>query len=204
MTSLLLIRHAAHDVLGKRILGRTSGVHLNKAGRQQAEQLADRLSVLPIDAVFSSPLERARESAEPLACRLDLPVNIADEFNELDMGDWTNRTLVEMNSSPEWQNWNTFRSNTAPPNGEWMLDVQARAIRKIADLRRQFHCVAIFSHADVIRGALTYFLGMHLDLVFRIEIDPGSINLIQLHDRSVIVRVINAVPIENVLKPPFS
>jgi len=52
MTSLLLIRHAAHDVLGKRILGRTSGVHLNKAGRQQAEQLADRLSVLPIDAVF--------------------------------------------------------------------------------------------------------------------------------------------------------
>jgi len=52
MTSLLFIRHAAHDVLGKRILGRTSGVHLNKAGRQQAEQLADRLSVLPIDAVF--------------------------------------------------------------------------------------------------------------------------------------------------------
>jgi len=204
MTSLLLVRHAIHDMLGQRILGRTSGVHLNKAGRQQAEQLADTLSVLPIDAVYSSPLERARESAEPLACRLDLPVNVADEFNELDMGDWTNRTLLEVNPSPEWQNWNTFRSNTAPPNGEWMLDVQARVIRKIADLRRQFQCVAIFTHADVIRAALIYFLGMHLDLLFRIEIDPGSINLIQLHDASVMVRVINGLPIENMLKPLFS
>ncbi len=134
MTNFLFIRHATHDLLQERILGRTPGIHLNESGKRQAERLADRISVFDIDAVYSSPLERARESASPLAHRLNLPLVVADEFNELNMGDWTNRTFCELNALEEWQRWNTFRSKTTPPEGESMLEVQQRVLRKLADL----------------------------------------------------------------------
>jgi len=175
MTTVLLIRHATHDVIGDKILGRTPGVHLNDLGRQQAEQLADVLSVLPIDAVYCGPLERTRETADPLVRRLHLPLHVADEFNELEMGDWTNRTLSELDLSPEWHKWNAQRSNTTPPKGEAMDQVQARVVAKIGALGKQFRCIAVFTHGDVIRAALTHSLGMHLNLLFRLQIDPGSV-----------------------------
>ena len=199
MTSILLIRHATHELVGKTILGRTPGVHLNDSGRRQAEQLAEKLSKLPIDAVYCGPLERTRESAEPLARRLDLQCQVAEEFNELDMGDWSNQTLAELDLSPDWHKWNTRRSETTAPEGESMQQVQARVLGKIAALRDQFHCIAIFTHGDVIRAVLTHFLGTHLDLLFRFEIDLGSVSVVQTHDDCAIVRMLNWVPIESLL-----
>jgi broad specificity phosphatase PhoE len=199
MTSVLLIRHATHDVVGQKILGRTPGVHLNQLGRQQAEQLAGTLGVLPIEAVFCGPLERTHETADALARRLRLSLEVADEFNELEMGEWTNRTLSELDRIPEWHRWNTQRSGVAPPNGESMDQVQARVIGKIATLRKQFRCIAVFTHGDVIRAALTYFLGMHLDLLFRFQIDPASVSAVQMHADCAIVQMVNWVPIRTVL-----
>ena len=149
-----------------------------------------------IDAVYSSPLERARESAEPLAHRLNLPLVLADEFNELNMGDWTNRTFCDLNALEEWQRWNTFRSTARPPEGESMLEVQQRVLRKLADLGTHFRCVVIFTHGDVIRVAFTYFLGMHLDLLFRFQIDPGSVSLVQMTEGDAIVRLLNWIEID--------
>lgn len=198
MTNVLLIRHATHDVIGKKILGRTPGVHLNAPGREQAEQLAEALSALPIDAVYCGPLERTRETAEPLARRLHLPVHVAGEFDELEMGDWTNLTFNELDLIPEWHTWNTQRSETKPPNGESMHQVQVRILAKIAALRNRFSCVAVFTHGDVIRATLTYFLGMHLDLLFRFQIDPGSVSVVQMHADNAIVRMLNWAPIKSV------
>jgi broad specificity phosphatase PhoE len=197
--NVLLIRHATHDAVGKKILGRTPGIHLGHSGIQQAKYLAEVLSVLPIDAVYCGPLERARETAEPLARRLDLPVRVADEFNELDMGDWTNRALGELDLLPEWHHWNTERSKTTPPNGESMDHVQARVLGKLAALRNQFQWIAVFTHGDVIRATLTRFLGMNLNLLFRFQIDPGSISVVQMHADCAIVRILNWVPIRTVL-----
>ena len=199
MSSVLLIRHAAHDVVGQKILGRTPGVHLNDLGRQQAEQLADVLGALPIDAVYCGPLARARETADALACRLGLPLHVADEFDELEMGDWTNRTLSELDLIPEWHKWNTQRSDITPPNGESMGQVQARVLAKIAALGKRFRCIAVFTHADVIRAALTHFLGMHLNLLFRFQIDPGSVSVVQMHADCATVRTLNWVPIRTAL-----
>ena len=67
MTNFLFIRHGAHDYLGSAIAGSKPGVHLNELGRAQAGELPDKLSLLPIDAIYSGPLERVRETAEPLA-----------------------------------------------------------------------------------------------------------------------------------------
>jgi probable phosphoglycerate mutase len=200
MTNVLLIRHAVHDAVGKKILGRTPGIHLNQAGKQQSEGLARKLSVLPIDAIYSGPLERTRESAEPLARKLGLPVQVADEFDELQMGAWTNRAISELDLLPDWHKWNTQRSQTTPPNGESMLQVQGRVLAKIAGLTKRFSCIAVFTHGDVIRAALTHFLGMHLDLLFRFEIDPGSVSVIQMHADHAIVRMINWVPMNPAMK----
>ena len=199
MTDVLLIRHATHDLVGKKILGRTPGIHLSEVGRQQAAELAERLSVLPIDAVFCGPLERARESAEPLARRLGLPLHVADEFDELEMGDWTNLTLAELESVPEWRKWNSQRSETIPPNGESMHQVQVRVLAKMSALRNRFSCTAIFTHGDVIRAAICYFLGMHLDLLFRFQIDPGSVSIVQMHADDAFVRVLNWIPIKTAI-----
>src|SRR4051794_33605186 len=118
MTTFLLVRHTTYHLVGKAIGGRQPDLHLDTAGRGQAKRLADDLSHLPIDAIYSGPLERACETAEPLAQKLNLPLQIADEFNEIDFGDWTNRTFAELDPLPEWQRWNSFRSRTSPPNGE--------------------------------------------------------------------------------------
>jgi broad specificity phosphatase PhoE len=195
MTSFLLARHTAHDFLTKgAIAGRQPGVHLNALGKKQAEQLAESLSILPIDAIYSGPLERARETAEPLARKLGQPLRIAAEFDEIDTGDWTNRTLAELDRLPEWRRWNSFRSSTTPPNGEPMLEVQRRAVGKISLLRDRHRFVAIFSHGDVIRAVVAHFIGLHIDLFARLEIDPGSLSLIELSENWVRVRCVNAMP----------
>jgi broad specificity phosphatase PhoE len=198
MTSVLLIRHATHDAVNTKIFGRTPGIRLNRSGKQQAEQLARRLSVLPVDAIFCGPLERARETAEPLARTLDLPLQIADDFDELDMGEWTNRTLNELESIPEWHQWNTQRATTIPPGGESMSHVQARVLTKIAVASTESRCFAIFTHGDVIRAALAHFLGLHLDLLFRFQVDCGSVSVVQMHGDRPVVRMLNWVPIRTI------
>lgn len=192
MTTFLLIRHAAHDYLGRAIAGRQPGVHLNEVGKQQAEQLAVRLSLLPIDAIYSGPLERARQTAGPVCRRFNLPLQISDEFTEIDFGAWTNCTFAELNDVRQWRHFNSFRSCTAAPGGELMFEVQARMIRKISELRREHECVAIFSHGDPIRATLAHFLGLHLDLFQRIEIDPASISLVEFEEDWVRVSLMNA------------
>ena len=80
-----------------------------------------------------------------------------------------------------------------------MHQVQARVLAKIAALGNRFRCIAVFTHGDVIRAALTHFLGMHLDLLFRFQIDPGSVSIIQIDADGAIVRLLNWVPIRTVL-----
>lgn len=192
MTNFLFIRHSEHDYLGRAIAGRLPGVHLNELGREHAEQLAVKVSRLPIDAIYSGPLERVRETAEPICRRFKLPLQVADEFTEIDVGVWQDRAFTDLAQEPLWQRFNSFRSNTAPPGGELMLEVQARVIRKLKELRGQHRFVAIVTHGDVVRCVMAHFLGMHLDLFFRIEIDPASLSVVELDQDYVIVRLLNA------------
>ena len=97
--------------VGISIAGRTSGVHLNDAGRQQAAALAGRLGGLPVAAIRSSPLERAMETAQPLAAALGLPVAQDAGLNEVDFGEWTGRTLIELDGLAEWRDFNERRGS---------------------------------------------------------------------------------------------
>ncbi len=185
MTTFLLIRHGANDFIGNTLVGRRPGVSLNDEGRRQAERLADRLAHLPIAAIYSSPLERTRETAVPLAERLGLPVTVCDGIHEIDPGDWTGLTITELRAAPGWEAYNAYRAGTRCPNGELLLDVQARFVTALERLRHDHpdQTVALFSHADPIRIALAYYIGMPLDHVLRLDIAPASVSILALDDR---------------------
>jgi len=193
MTTFLLIRHATTNSVGKRLSGRTAGVSLNPEGQEQAQKLAQRLEKLPITAIYSSPLARTVETAAPIAKLRQLQYKIKEDFIEIDFGDWTNKTFEELQKLPQFNNFNTFRSVTRIPSGELMLEAQTRIIAGLQKLCTQHphQTVAVVSHADLIKAAVAYYAGIHLDLFQRIEISPASVSIIQLYEETARILVIN-------------
>src|ERR1041384_7279083 len=122
MTNFLLIRHAATDAIGKVISGRLPGVHLNLNGRRQAEQLPAIFPGHTLQAIYSSPLERARETASPLARHFGIHVLISDALNELNYGAWSGQSLEVLESIPDWHRLNALRSTSMPNRGELMIE----------------------------------------------------------------------------------
>src|SRR3954451_11760821 len=161
MTRLYFIRRGENDfALRGAIAGRQAGVHLNATGRAQAERLADGLNEEGIGRIFSSPVERCRKTAEPLARRTGIKIDPADELLEIEFGDWTGQTFAELDKCETWHRYNHFRSGTRTPGGELMLETQARVVGFVQDLCEQApeSRIALFTHGDVIRSALLYHL----------------------------------------------
>lgn len=183
MTTFLLIRHGCTDAVNKTIVGRQPGVHLNAEGKAQVQKLAIRLALLPIQHLCSSPLERAVESAKPLARRLRREVEICDGLTEIDFGEWVGHTLQELEAFPLWSEFNTFRSGVRPPGGEMMVEVQARMAAEMTRLQERFPqgIVALFSHADPIRAALIHYLGASLDMYARLAMDVASVTILEVN-----------------------
>jgi broad specificity phosphatase PhoE len=193
ITTLYLIRHALCDAVGHSIAGRAPGTRLNEEGREQARRLAERPELEQLDAIFSSPLERAVETATPLARRCNLSVVELEELNEIDYGRWTGKTLDALDQEPEWKRWNATRSSARVPGGEAMLEVQSRAIGALGRIHWEYpggRC-AIVSHGDVIRAALTYYMGIRLDDILQLEIAPASLSMVRLGDAGVLIDVVN-------------
>lgn len=193
MAKFLLIRHATNDTVGKRIAGRIKDLHLNEEGKQQAVDLANRLKHLPISALYSSPLERAIETAEPLAEMLHLKINAHPGLLEINFGEWTNKTIEELNNDIVFNRFNSFRSCTRIPGGELMTEAQLRIIQCIGELNSSHsnETVAIFSHADMIKAAIAYYAGIHIDLFQRIEVSPASVSIIELFGNSARIDLLN-------------
>jgi probable phosphomutase (TIGR03848 family) len=193
MTTILLIRHATTDAVGKFLAGRMEGVHLNTEGKTEAQHLARRLAHVKLAAIYSSPLERAIETATPLADVLRLTTTKSDDFLELDMGDWTNKTYSEVKEDARFGYFNTYRSGTLIPGGESMLNAQMRIVAGLQKLYKQHpdETVAVVSHADMIKAAVTYFAGIHLDLFHRIEISPASVSIIQMFEETARITLVN-------------
>ncbi|WP_181306177.1 histidine phosphatase family protein [Rufibacter sp. XAAS-G3-1] len=193
MTKLLLIRHATTNSVGKRLSGRTPGVFLNEEGKRQAQQLAQRLTQVPLAALYTSPLERTVQTAEYIARAQQLQPIIDKSFLELDFGDWTNLAFEELGSNPEFQRFNTFRSVTRIPGGEMMLEAQARfmaGLQKLC-LKHPHETVAVVSHSDLIKAAVAYYAGTPLDMFQRLEISPASVSMIQVYAETARILVVN-------------
>ena len=183
-TTFYLIRHATHDLLGKTMAGRMPGVFLSEQGQREAQRLAERMTDAPLVAIYSSPLERAQQTAKPLAEKLNLPIHTTDALNEVNFGEWTGMDLDELHHEPEWGLWNTNRSCARPPRGEMLVEIQQRVVTKIEALRCEYpdSHIALISHSDTIRAGLAYYLGMPADLMLRLEISPVSISIVRLSE----------------------
>jgi probable phosphoglycerate mutase len=193
--TILLIRHATNPNVGKGLTGWMPGVSLDEEGRRQADRLADRLESTSFDAIYSSPLERALETAAPLARRRKMEIVQNADLGELRFGEWQGKTYAELEDDPVWRRFNEFRSSTAAPGGEMMLETQVRMVRALSmiALAHPGGAVAVFSHADAIKSALMHILGIPLDFHLRLDLPPASISVVEMSPRFARVLGINVM-----------
>ena len=184
MTTLLLVRHGHTDAAGKRLTGQAPGVHLNELGRRQAERLVERLEGVRIDAIVSSPLERCRETAAPLAKARGRAVDVGRAWIEVGYGEWTGRSISQLRRTKLWRRVMFAPSNVRFPGGESLLEVQGRAVDATLDIaaRHARGTVVVVSHADVIRLLVAHVAGMHADHLQRLSIDTASITAVSISD----------------------
>lgn len=175
------MRHGETPSTGKVLPGRARGLHLAANGQQQAERAAERIGELPrVDAVYTSPLERARETAAPIARVRGLPVTVDRGLMECDFGDWTGASLRRLIRKREWITVQRAPSSFRFPGGESFTEMQLRivtALERLRDLHPGGTIVCV-SHADPIKAAVAHALGTHLDLFQRIVISTCSISTI--------------------------
>jgi probable phosphoglycerate mutase len=169
---------------------------LTEQGRAEIAAVAERLAAEQIAAIYASPLQRTRETAEIVAARLGLPIAFRDDLIELDFGEWTGSTFDAIRADPRWQAWSTQRSLAAIPGGESMRAVQRRVVEALLEVNERHldQAAVLVSHGDVIRSALVFALGMPLDFYGRIEVAQGSISTIRLDPGGIRVLALNERP----------
>ena len=180
-TTVLLVRHGQTPTTGKVLPGRAAGLHLADEGRAQADIAAERIRALKrVDAIYSSPLERAKETAAPIAKARGLRTQVDRGLFECDFGEWTGAAIADLAALPEWQTVQHSPSAFRFPNGESFTEMQARIIGALEPLcaAHAGGVVVCFSHADPIKAAVAHALGTRLDLFQRIVISPGSVSAI--------------------------
>ena len=205
MTRILLIRHGNTDLAQVRLCGRLPGIGLNKEGREQAARLGLHLCEQnPITAIYSSPLDRATETAAIVAAKQHtesrpsdphLAVSIDEGLVELDFGEWTGMRFEDLHGLEEWRLYNSRRSLFSAPGGESLTAVQARVWATLCRLQEQHdgETIAVVTHADVIRAVLVLLLGMPLDNLLRLEIGLASVTEVMLGQGDPVIVSINRI-----------
>jgi probable phosphoglycerate mutase len=200
MPILLLIRHGENEfVKTGKMAGRLPGVHLNERGRQQAAALAEALKDVPLQAVYSSPLERAVETAEPIAAASRLEVQLCPGLMESDIGKWQGRSLKALSRLKKWRIVQQAPSRFTFPEGESFLGMQTRIVSsldEIAARHKPKDIVAAVFHADPIKLAVAHYLGMPLDHFQRLACDTGSVSMLFLSELGAYILKLNQ-------RPPF-
>ncbi|HLW17372.1 MAG TPA: MSMEG_4193 family putative phosphomutase [Actinomycetota bacterium] len=190
---LLLIRHALTPHVGHKLSGWSSGVHLSDEGRAQAARLTERLHDIQIDAIYASPLDRAVETAQPIAKDHKLRVRQRQEIGEVKYGELEGKSLRTLAKGKLWAKLQTWPSDVRFPGGESLRETQARAVEAIERLRTEHpkQNVAVVSHGDWIRLSVAHYLGVHIDLYRRINVDPASVSAILFFELMPVVQVVN-------------
>jgi probable phosphomutase (TIGR03848 family) len=190
---LLLIRHALTSHVGHKLSGWSSGVHLSEDGTKQAARLTERLHDVQIDAIYSSPLDRALETAQPIAKDHKLRVRQREDIGEVKYGELEGKSLRTLAKGKLWTRLQTWPSDVRFPGGESLRETQARAVASIERLRAEHpkQNVAVVSHGDWIRLSVAHYLGVHVDLYRRINVDPASVSAILFFELMPVVQVVN-------------
>jgi probable phosphoglycerate mutase len=194
-TLVLLVRHGQTSTTGVTLPGRAPGLHLADRGREEAADVAERIARLPrVAAVYSSPLERAQETAAPIAAACGLTVTSEPGLLDSDCGDWTGQALKSLRRRPEWKVVQRYPSGFRFPGGESFTEVQARIAGTLSRLvsAHAGHTLVAVSHADPIKFAVAHALGTHLDLFQRITVFTASVTAIAYGPVGPTVLAVNA------------
>ncbi len=194
-TTMLLVRHGQTPTTGKVLPGRAPGLHLADEGRAQADIAAERIGALKrVDAIYSSPLERAKETAAPIAKARGLRTQVDRGLFECDFGEWTGAELKKLMKLPEWGTVQRAPSTFRFPGGESFTEMQTRMVTTL-DKFRLAHpggTIVCVSHADTIKAAVAHALGTHIDLFQRIVISPASVTAIAWGPGGPVVLAVNS------------
>lgn len=198
MPLLLLIRHGENDfVKTGRLPGQSAGIHLNEKGQKQAQALGEALAQVPLKAVYSSPLERAMQTAEPIALSHRLTIQQEAGLMDAHVGKWQGKSIKALRLTNAWKIVQHSPSRFQFPEGESFMDLQTRIVSALEAIVRKHKnpkdIVAVIFHADPIKLAVSHFLGLPLDHFQRLSCDTGSLtalhvgamgaNLIKLNQR---------------------
>ncbi len=205
--TLLFIRHGQTTWnVEHRLPGQLPGVALNETGRQQAARLADALTVLPISAIISSPLERARDTAEIIAQPHKLEIQYEPGLMDLELGHWSGQNYDELSKNdPEWKAFT--RDPTIGPEGvETFPQLQERVVAAVECWRKQDSTgvyLAFVAHADVVKLLIAYYTGLETKQAGLLTIDNASVSLVELDpEHRPRVLAIGWNPQPGWLKPP--
>jgi probable phosphoglycerate mutase len=196
VTTFFLVRHAVTSHTGKKLTGWMEGVPLTDEGREQAIAVAERLSGVKFEAIYSSPIDRTLQTAQAIASRHGLRVKTSRKLGEVEYGKWTDRPLKVLARTKLWTTVQRWPSAARFPEGETLREVQTRAIDEIERLaaehpKGQVCCV---SHGDVIKLIVAHYMGVHIDLFQRLVVAPASISVIALSERGPAILSLNASP----------
>ena len=194
-TLVLLVRHGQTPTTGKLLPGRAPGLHLADSGREQAQRAAERIAELKkVDAIYASPLERARETAAPIAAARGLRTRIDKGLLECDFGEWTGAELKALMKLPAWSTVQRAPSTFTFPGGESFTAMQNRIVGAIDRLRAAHPggTIVCVSHADPIKAAVAHAMGTHIDLFQRIVISTCSVTAIAYGMGAPVVLTVNS------------
>jgi len=193
--TVLLVRHGLTATTGTVLPGRAPGLHLSEAGRSEAEAAAARIGALGgVRAVYASPLERAAETAAPIARATGRRIRTVEGLNECDFGAWTGRKLAELRRLAAWRQVQHTPSAFRFPGGESFAEMQTRICDTLGQLaaRHRGGAIVAVSHADPIKAAVAQAVGTPLDLFQRLVVSPCSVTVIAYGGDGPVVLTVNS------------
>lgn len=194
-TLVLMVRHGRTPTTGKVLPGRAPGLHLSDEGIAEAERVAARIAeIAKVDAVYASPLERARQTAAPIGRVLGKKVTVHKGLLECDFGNWTGASLTSLMKKKEWTTVQKAPSTFRFPGGESFTEMQTRMVSALDDIRSRHagKVVVCVSHADPIKAAVAHAMGTHLDLFQRIVISTCSVSAVSYSVAGPVVLTVNS------------
>jgi len=185
MPIILLIRHGENDfVKTGKMAGRLPGIHLNEKGQKQAQALGEALKEVPIKAVYSSPLERAMETAEPIAKAHNLSIVPVSGLLESNVGKWQGRPWKMIRRIKVWRVVLHAPSRFRFPEGESFPEMQTRITSALDEIcvwhKKPQDIIAAVFHADPIKLAVAHYIGLPLDHFQRLACDTGSVSVLHI------------------------
>ncbi len=181
MLRILLVRHGETDWNRERRIMGMEAVPINANGQRQAWEMQKSLGVLPLDGVFTSPMLRARQTAEVLCAERDLSPQEDQRLQEIHYGDWVGKTFEEVRALPGYSPYYSRPSTPVSPGGESLLEVRDRAMGFLNELKKrgQAETLLVVSHADWIKILLMEILQIPFENIWKFRVDNVSVSLLE-------------------------